>query len=91
MAQIPLEEILQNVSNVYEAVIVAAKEARRINELRLMEQAQKTEDEEPVENDIGYEERVPSIDIVEEEKVTVQALRHLLENKIRFSYGSEKE
>lgn len=91
MAQIPLEDILKRVPNIYEAVIVAAKEARRINDLKLMEQEQRVEPEEPVENDIGLEERVVTIEGTEEEKVTIQALKHLIEDKIQYSYESTKE
>ena len=91
MAQIPKEDILKRVDNIYEAVIVAAKEARRINDVKLMEDEQRVELEEPVENDIGLEEKVISFDGPEEEKVTVLALRRLIEGNIKYSIDSEKE
>ncbi|MFQ6092218.1 MAG: DNA-directed RNA polymerase subunit omega [bacterium] len=91
MALVPLEEVLKRVPNVYEAVIIAAKEARLINERRLMEQARLSNEEEPTEEENrGEEQKHPSIG-AEEEKVTVQALKKLIEGKIHSSYEPEKE
>lgn len=45
MDLIPLERIEKVVSNLYEAVAIAAKEARRINLCRKREEAKGTQDE----------------------------------------------
>lgn len=91
MVQVPLEEILTRVENVYEAVIIAAKEARRINEQRLVEQEHVSDDEEVVEEEEGEEESELNIDERKEAKVTVQALQRLIDGRIAYSYEEEKD
>jgi len=91
MTHIPVEDLLKKVENVYEACIVAAKEARRLNELKMVEQEKQAEEEELVENEIGLEERLPIFDHVEEEKVTVQALKRLLDDKVNYFYADDKK
>jgi len=89
MELVPLEEILNRVSNVYEAVIIAAREARRINERRLVEQEHQLDEEEEAEEVQQGEEK--EFFIAEEEKVTVQALKKLVEGKVRYSYNNNKD
>ena len=91
MALVPLEEILSRVENVYEAVIIAAKEARRINEQRLVAQDHLSENEESEEEEDRDEEKEPSTEMRKEEKVTVQALKKLVTGRIGFSYEDEQD
>ena len=90
MALVPLEEVLNKVPNVYEAVIIAAREARQINERRIVEQARLSDEEEEAEESNSTEEEYPQ-DETDQEKVTVQALRKLIEGKVHSSYDRENE
>ena len=91
MTLVSVEEIQKRVSNVYEAVMLAAREARRINELRLAEKARLIEEEEPVQeqNLLGEQEQLTEEKV--EEKVTVQALQRLAEGTIGTPLEPEEE
>jgi DNA-directed RNA polymerase omega subunit len=90
MTLVSLEDIKKSVPNIYEAVMIAAKEARRINTERLAEKARFVEEEEPVQeqNLLGEHEQVNEVEV--EEKVTVQALKRLAGGKIGFSFTSDE-
>ncbi|UCE18392.1 MAG: DNA-directed RNA polymerase subunit omega [Gemmatimonadota bacterium] len=91
MTLVSLEEIKKSVPNVYEAVMIAAREARRINAERLAEKAQFIEEEEPVQeqNLLGEHEQTEVKEV--EEKVTVAALKRLAEGKVGFSFTSDED
>ena len=90
MTPVSVEDIQKRVSNVYEAVMIAAKEARRLNELRLSEKARLLEEEEPVQeqNLLGEQEQVDEEEA--EVKVTVMALLRLTEGLVVSSFKPEK-
>jgi DNA-directed RNA polymerase omega subunit len=90
MAHVPMEFIEKKIPNIYEAVIVAALEARRINAQRLIREEHISEEEDSNENpDQGEEKKRPVIEPVRE-KVTVLALRRLVNGKLTYSYELEK-
>ncbi|RME28971.1 MAG: DNA-directed RNA polymerase subunit omega [Candidatus Zixiibacteriota bacterium] len=70
MPYIPLDNLEQVTKNRYEAVIVAAKHARHLNSARLMEFKRAEESEGTIE--------------VDPRKITMVALKDLLEGKVKF-------
>ena len=88
---IPFEKLDKQVSDLFEAVVVAAKRARQINQLRLLRSEiprlieERGEDSEEIrqleeEQDFDAEKKIPTI-----------ALEELLEGKIKYEYVGEIE
>ncbi len=91
MAVFPMEEIQKKVPNIYEAVIVAALEARRINTQRLLEEERQAKDDDVEENEEGAVEKPRIIVEPPREKVTVSALTLLINGRLHYGYGPEKK
>ncbi len=70
MKKLPIDEIEKLNLNRYEAIIVAAKHARRLNTQRLQKLEQMDED--------------PSV-IIDSRKITMVALKDLLEGRVKFT------
>ena len=71
--------------------MIAAREARRINEERLADKALRVEEEEPIQEENMLGEREQILDEQEGEKVTVQALQRLAEGNVGSSFKSDEE
>lgn len=91
MAVFPMEEIQKRIPNIYEAVLVAAKKARRINAQRLVEEEREARDTDVEENEEGSVEKPRIIIEPPREKVTVSALKLLMNGKLSYGYKPEKK
>lgn len=89
---VDLREIDKHASNIYEAVIVAAKRARQINNenkiefnalLSTIPQAQSDDESEDLDNPAQLK---ISLDFEKRLKPHQQAFKELLEGKIEYSY-----
>jgi DNA-directed RNA polymerase omega subunit len=86
MNYVTTDELVGKASNKYEAVVVAALRARQLNLLQkkqqelLQEQAPEEEVEEILEEEMERE-----TDREAKEKVTVLAMRELLEEKVNYT------
>ncbi|HZH71667.1 MAG TPA: DNA-directed RNA polymerase subunit omega [Mariniphaga sp.] len=90
---IELREIDKNAANVYEAVIVAAKRARQINDEQKMEynallstlvpQTTTEEEGEDIQNPAQLK---MVLELESREKPHIKAINELLEGKIEFDY-----
>jgi DNA-directed RNA polymerase omega subunit len=91
MKYVTADELIGKATNKYEAVVIAAQRARQLNllekrKLELTQELAETEEEEPSE-----EEPQEDREIMREvrEKVTVLAMKELLEEKIGYTNESE--
>jgi len=91
MNYVTSDELIGKVDNKYEAVVVAALRARQLNLLQkkqqemAQEQAQEEESEEMIDDGV---EREPQREA--REKVTVLAMRELLDKNINYQREEEK-
>ncbi len=88
----PFEKLDKNIKNVYEAVMIAAKRARQINQeqMALVRPALEPEDtaaEEPV----AVSEPEPEVDLEKLPKPVASALDELLNQKIAFEFIEPEE
>jgi DNA-directed RNA polymerase subunit K/omega len=92
---VDLKIIESRAANVYEAIIVAAKRARSINDenkiefkalLETIPQSGMDDDSEDITN---QDQLKMALDFEKREKPHLQALQELLENKIQFRYKSK--
>ncbi len=92
---VDLKVIESRAANVYEAIIVAAKRARSINDenkiefkalLETIPQSGMDDDSEDVTN---QDQLKMALDFEKREKPHLQALEELLENKIQFRYKTK--
>ena len=93
-----LTKILEQVDNLYEAVVIIAKRARQINDEQrsitqqiLMEQAENAPPpslEDLEDEDLGPRE--PIQDYMRFPKPSVVAIKEMLEGKIKFRYVEEE-
>lgn len=88
----PFEKLDKNIENVYEAVMIAAKRARQINQeqMALVRPALEPEDtaaEEPV----AVNELEPEVDLEKLPKPVASALDELLNQKIAFEFIESEE
>lgn len=86
----PFSKIEDNVQNVYEAVIVAAKRARQINDDQMVIVRNTMETEESVPETEELIIREP-IDVEQLPKPVVTALDELVSNSIEFEYIAAEE
>jgi len=77
MFNLPMEKLEKIAKNRYIAVIVAAKHARKINQKKLDEKENLTEGEEPPAQSSST-------------KITTEALKDLLEQKINFEFSKKR-
>jgi DNA-directed RNA polymerase omega subunit len=92
---INLTKIKANIPNLYEAVIVAARRARKINddnktEFNSLLSTMTTGHEDEFEERENPEQMKLSLDFEKREKAHIQALRELVDNKIEFRRKDEK-
>ncbi len=92
---VDLKAIESRAANVYEAIIVAAKRARAINDdnkiefkalLETIPQSGMDDDSEDVTN---LDQLKMALEFEKREKPHLQALEELLENKIQFRYKTK--
>lgn len=74
MAIVPVESLERSGANAYEIAIAAAKEARRLNDIRTRRKKEGTLKEEEIST-----------------KVTVEALRRIMEGRAKIIYPSDRE
>ncbi len=86
----PFSKIEEKVQNVYEAVIVAAKRARQINDDQMVIVRNTMETEESVPETEELIIREP-IDVEQLPKPVVTALDELVSNNIEFEYIAAEE
>uniref|UniRef100_A0A832DJ69 DNA-directed RNA polymerase subunit omega n=1 Tax=Ignavibacterium album TaxID=591197 RepID=A0A832DJ69_9BACT len=96
ISPIDLRQIDQRASNVYEAIIVAAKRARQLNDENKIEfnalinsipQSSTDDDAEDVTNP---QQLKLALELEKREKPHLQALNELLDGKIEYRYKSTK-
>ena len=74
MAIVPVESLERSGANAYEIAIAAAKEARRLNDIRTRRKKEGTLKKEEIST-----------------KVTVEALRRIMEGRAKIIYPSDRE
>jgi len=91
---IDIKKLLENVENTYEAVVVAAKRARQINDELRMELNQRLEPivtKETEDDTIMNQDKLNlSLDFEKREKPTTQALKEIIDGKIEFRYKEDE-
>jgi DNA-directed RNA polymerase omega subunit len=93
---VDLREVEKNTSNIYEAVVVAAKRARKINDGNKMEFSTLlnsmigTTDDDFEERENPDQMRL-SIEFEKREKPHLQALGELTEGKVEYRYKEDDE
>lgn len=90
-----LRKIKENASNLYEAVIVAARRARRINddlklEFNALLSTVTNSNDEQYEDKENPEQLKLSLEFDKREKPHIQAIKEVRDGKIKFRYKSEK-
>ncbi|MCX7877738.1 MAG: DNA-directed RNA polymerase subunit omega [Ignavibacteria bacterium] len=91
-----IEELESKAGNIYEAVVIAAKRARQINDEQKLEYNQrieplmKTSDEDSDEV-VSKDKMNISMDFEKRIKPTEQALNELLNDKLEFRLRSESD
>ena len=93
---INLTKIKASIPNLYEAVIIAAKRARKINddnktEFNSLLSTMTTGHEDEFEERENPEQMKLSLDFEKREKAHIQALKELVDNKIEYRYKDEKK
>lgn len=93
---INLTKIKASIPNLYEAVIIAAKRARKINDDNKIEfnsllNTMTTGHEDEFEERENPEQMKLSLDFEKREKSHIQALRELVDSKIEYRYKNEKD
>jgi len=91
---IDIKKLLEYVENTYEAVVVAAKRARQINDELRMELNQRLEPivtKETEDDTIMNQDKLNlSLDFEKREKPTTQALKEIIDGKIEFRYKEDE-
>jgi len=91
---IDIKKLLEYVENTYEAVVVAAKRARQINDELRMELNQRLEPivtKETEDDTIMNQDKLNlSLDFEKREKPTTQALKEITDGKIEFRYKEDE-
>lgn len=90
-----LKKIKENASNLYEAVIVAARRARRINddiklEFNTLLNTVTNANDDQYEDKENPEQLKLSLEFDKREKPHIQAIKELRDGKIKYRYKSEK-
>lgn len=86
---VEIDELESKAKNIYEAIIVAAKRARQINDEQKVEFNQRIQpllekEEEDEENDLSKEKMNLSIDFESRTKSSETSLKELLDKKLEF-------
>ncbi|MEW6702508.1 MAG: DNA-directed RNA polymerase subunit omega [Bacteroidota bacterium] len=92
---INLTKIKASIPNLYEAVIIAAKRARKINDANKIEFNSLLSNVNTIHDDEFEEKENPeqlklSLDFEKREKPHIQAVKELVEGKIEYRYKNEK-
>ncbi len=92
---INLTKIKASIPNLYEAVIVAARRARKINddnktEFNSLLSTMTTGHEDEFEERENPEQMKLSLDFEKREKAHIQSLKELVDNKIEYRYKDVK-
>jgi DNA-directed RNA polymerase subunit K/omega len=91
---IDLEKFEKNAENLYEAVVIASKRSRQINDDIKVEINQRLEPilaKETEDDTIMNEDKLNiSLEFEKRDKPTVQAIKEILEKEIKFRYRDEK-
>ncbi|MDF1612348.1 MAG: DNA-directed RNA polymerase subunit omega [Stygiobacter sp.] len=90
-----LKQIKENASNLYEAVIVAARRARRINddlklEFNALLSTVTNSNDDQYEDKENPEQLKLSLEFDKREKPHIQAIKEVRDGKVKFRYKSEK-
>ncbi|MFZ5948377.1 MAG: DNA-directed RNA polymerase subunit omega [Stygiobacter sp.] len=90
-----LKQIKENASNLYEAVIVAARRARRINDDHKLEfnallSTVTNSNDDQYEDKENPEQLKLSLEFDKREKPHIQAIKEVRDGKVKFRYKSEK-
>ena len=95
---IDLEKFIESTNNIHEAVVVASKRARQINEDMRIEFNQriemvsvKTESEAAEEAEINPDQLKVSVEFEKRPKPTDMALEELLEKQVKWWYKEPEE
>ncbi len=93
---INLTKIKASIPNLYEAVIIAAKRARKINddnktEFNALLSTMATGHEDDFEERENPEQMKLSLEFEKREKAHIKALNELVESKIEYRYKNEKD
>jgi DNA-directed RNA polymerase omega subunit len=87
----PFDRIEGKVQNVYEAVIIAAKRARQINDDQMVQVRTLTEGTEVNETEETEINREDLVDLDKLPKPVVQALNELVANSIEYEYIEQED
>ncbi|MCX7876961.1 MAG: DNA-directed RNA polymerase subunit omega [Melioribacteraceae bacterium] len=90
-----LKKIKENASNLYEAVIVASRRARKLNddlklEFNTLLSSVTNSNDEQFEDKENPEQLKLSLEFDKREKPHIQAIKELRDGKVKFRYKSEK-
>jgi DNA-directed RNA polymerase subunit K/omega len=95
ISPVDLKLIETRAANVYEAIIVAAKRARSINDENkiefnaLLSTIPQTGFDDDTEDLTNYDQLKMALEFEKREKPHLQALQELLDNKIQFRYKTK--
>jgi DNA-directed RNA polymerase subunit K/omega len=95
ISPVDLKLIETRAANVYEAIIVAAKRARSINDENkiefnaLLSTIPQTGFDDDAEDLTNYDQLKMALEFEKREKPHLQALQELLDNKIQFRYKTK--
>ncbi len=91
---IDLEKFEKNAENLYEAVVIASKRARQINDDIKVEINQRLEPilaKETEDDTIMNEDKLNiSLEFEKRDKPTIQAIKEILDGDIKYRYRDEK-
>jgi DNA-directed RNA polymerase omega subunit len=87
----PFEKLEEKIINVYEAVIVAARRARQINDEQMIQVRTLMDGEDVEEDDNGRINREDILDIEKLPKPVATALQEMLDHKIEYEYLVKEE
>ena len=93
---INLSKIKEKIPNLYEAVVIAAKRARKINDDNKLEfnsllSTMTVGHEDEFEDRENPEQMKLSLEFEKREKPHIQAAKELLNNEIEYRYKTEKD
>ena len=93
---ISLTKIKESIPNLYEAVIVAARRARKINDDNKLEfnsllSTMTTGHEDDFEERENPEQMKLSLEFEKREKAHISAIKELVDGKIEYRYKTEKD
>ena len=87
----PFEKIDTKVQNVYEAVIIAAKRARQINDEQMIHVRTMMDGEDTEEDETPRIDREDILELEKLPKPVVTALTELLDQKVQYEYLDTEE